>query len=35
MRNNAKEVITQVMQAYTPPSLSDDIDSKLEAIIHA
>jgi trimethylamine--corrinoid protein Co-methyltransferase len=35
MRRNAKEAITQVMQAYTPPSLPDDIDSRLEAIIHA
>jgi trimethylamine--corrinoid protein Co-methyltransferase len=35
MRSSAKEAITKAMQAYTPPSLPDDIDSRLEAIIHA
>jgi trimethylamine--corrinoid protein Co-methyltransferase len=35
MRSNAKKAIAKVMQNYTPPSLPDDIDSKLEEIIHA
>lgn len=35
MRSNAKKAIGTVMQNYTPPSLPDDIDSKLEEIIHA
>ena len=34
MRSNAKEAITKALQAYTPPSLPEDIDSRLEAIIH-
>jgi trimethylamine--corrinoid protein Co-methyltransferase len=35
MRSNAKRAITEVMQKYTPPSLPENIDSKLEDIIHA
>ena len=35
MRSNAKRAITEVMQKYTPPSLPENIDSKLEDIIQA
>ena len=34
MRRNAKKSIGDVMQEYLPPSLPDDIDSRLEKIIH-
>ncbi len=35
MRSNARRAINKVMQKYTPPSLPEDIDSRLEEIIHA
>ncbi len=35
MRSNAKKAIKDVMQKYTSPVLPEDIDSKLEEIIHA
>jgi trimethylamine--corrinoid protein Co-methyltransferase len=35
MQSNAKKMIKQSMKLYTPPSLPDDIDTKLEQIIHA
>ena len=33
IRNLAKEYLAQALEKYTPPSLPEDIDSKLEAII--
>lgn len=35
MRSNAKKAISKVLESYRPPSLPDDIDAKLEEIIHS
>ncbi len=35
MRSNAKKAIHRALESYVPPALPDDIDAKLEQIIHA
>lgn len=34
MRSNAKKAIAKVLKSYCPPSLPDDIENRLEDIIH-